>query len=425
MDRPYSVDERERQIDSLEKVKRKVSEEELPRPKSLLKALEGATIFSISELKALEKATYENPVISLYLRLSPEKLVPEKAGLLRAFHSLKTSALAERKEFMASLSRPQQETVMRDLAEIEAFLGEYLVPAFVHSLIVLKSGSELNRIVGVPNRTGDRLIIDVDPYVLSLEAILEESKKVLLIEVSKEESRLSLYHLGHRQEFDRIKSFVPTDTVDKSIPGKVQRHRLTHLQWHLKATADHAYRVLTQESCDAMVIMAEERVLHLFESFLPLAVQGKIIGRIFGSPDADTRDRRQIIEGVLRAYEAEQEIQAVNELNDYKPHQDVISGLQKVMEASNLFLLRRLVVSEGFNQAGFVCKEHHYLSLHEGACPFCNKPLLPVKNVVDEMVEIARLHGVRLTVLEQRPELLASCNGIAAVVYAPPAGASA
>ena len=115
----------------------------------------------------------------------------------------------------------------------------------------------------------------------------------------------------------------------------------------------------------------------------------------------------------------------MNELNDYKPHEDVISGLQKVMEASNLFLLRRLVVSEGFNQAGFVCKEHHYLSLHEGACPFCNKPLLPVKNVADEMVEIARLHGVRRTVLEQRPELLASYNGIAAVVYAPPAEASA
>jgi hypothetical protein len=50
---------------------------------------------------------------------------------------------------------------------------------------------------------------------------------------------------------------------------------------------------------------------------------------------------------------------------------------------------------------------------------------VPVKNVVDEMVEIARLHGVTVAVLEQKPELLASYNGLAAVVYAPPAQASA
>lgn len=117
--------------------------------------------------------------------------------------------------------------------------------------------------------------------------------------------------------------------------------------------------------------------------------------------------------------------QVMNELNHYKPHQDVISGLQEVMEASNLFLLRKLVVSEGLEQAGFVCKEHHYVSLHEEPCPFCNKLLLPATNVVDELVEVARLHGVAVTVVEQKPELLASYSEIAAVVYAPPAQASA
>jgi hypothetical protein len=41
------------------------------------------------------------------------------------------------------------------------------------------------------------------------------------------------------------------------------------------------------------------------------------------------------------------------------------------------------------------------------------------------MVEIVRLHRVTLTVFEQKPELLTSYEGIAAVVYAPPAQASA
>ncbi len=420
MDERYSVGEREHQIGSLPKVKRKVLAEELPRPKSLIEALNGSTIFSLNNLKALERAAYRGPVVSLYLRLSPEKVAPEKKGLLRSFHSLKTHALEERKAFITALPRQLQEALIRDLSEIEAFLAEYLVPAFVHSLVIFKSGSELNRIVGVPNRTSDNLVIDVDPYILPLEAILEGSERVLLVEGSKDESRFSIYHLGYWQQFDKITSFVPTDTVDRSIPGKVQRHRLTHLQRHLKQTANHAFRIFNDLSCNAVVIMAEERVLHLFENFLAIDLQEKVIGRVFGSPAADNRDRKQLIEDQLREYRMAREVSAVEELNNYKPHQDVISGLHDVMEACNLFLLRRLFVNENLKQQGFVCKEHHYLSLSEGSCPFCDKALAPVENVIDEMVEIARLHGVNIAIIEHKPELLAKYDGIAAIVYAPP-----
>jgi peptide subunit release factor 1 (eRF1) len=57
------------------------------------------------------------------------------------------------------------------------------------------------------------------------------------------------------------------------------------------------------------------------------------------------------------------------------------------------------------------------VSLDQGQCFFCGKQLLPFENIVDEIIEIARVHGVNLTVVEYSEDLLAAYQGIAAVLY--------
>jgi hypothetical protein len=163
--------------------------------------------------------------------------------------------------------------------------------------------------------------------------------------------------------------------------------------------------------------MAEDRVLHLLEENLHEAVKGKIIGRIPDSPDADARDRRELIEAAVRKHKADREAQAVEALSNYPSGQDIVSRLPDVIDVFNLFLVRKLLVAENLREKGFVCRQHHYVSLQGGECPFCGLALLPVENVVDEIIEIARLHGVDLTLLEYRQDLLARYNGIAAITY--------
>ena len=72
-------------------------------------------------------------------------------------------------------------------------------------------------------------------------------------------------------------------------------------------------------------------------------------------------------------------------------------------------------MNESLSEKGFVCGEHHYVSLKEEECPLDGKKLPSVENVVDELVEFSRLHGVKVTVIEKRQELLAKYGGIAAV----------
>jgi peptide subunit release factor 1 (eRF1) len=87
-----------------------------------------------------------------------------------------------------------------------------------------------------------------------------------------------------------------------------------------------------------------------------------------------------------------------------------------VIDAANLFLMRQLFLDDRLARAGYVCRNHHFLSLTAGPCPFDNQPLQPAENVIDELVEIARLHGVEVMLVTHRQDLLGPFDGVAAVL---------
>jgi hypothetical protein len=393
-------------------------------PRSLLRAMGAQQAISEETVRALVETEYTDPVISLYIALGADKVAPEPRGLLRAFHSMRTRAFEEHKDFIESLSKSQKATLEHDLEEIQAFLGDYFVPQHLRSLIIFRSGEKLNEVIGLLVPTKDVFKIDPDPYITPLEAVLEDDEKVLFVESVKDDTKFLLYQLGSCQQIDRAKSFVPTDTVDKSIPHRAQEHRLEHLRAHLRQVAGEIYQLYDQGACDLLVLMADSRVAALLDEYLHESLKPKIIARILDSPDADARDRKELIEAALHDHRTEKETKAIESLQNHKP-EEVVSSLGNVIKSQNLFLVRKLFVSEGLHQKGFVCKEHHYLSLEPGDCPFDNAKLLAAENVVDEIVEVARLHGVEVLIIKHRQDLLAQYAGIAAIQYAVPAQALA
>lgn len=385
-------------------------------PPSLLKIRHFDDAISVEDVKALAAARYQMPVVSLYLRFDPLKVVPRGRALLRVFHSLKDRALDERADWIESLSKPQRKQLRNDLDEIDEFLSDHSHPDGFRSEIIFKSGHELNRVITLPIRMRDGLTLDVDPYVLPIEAALEENEEVLFIEVSWNESRFLSYRFGHCQELGRMKASTPIrrgdgDTVDAA------RRRLTHFEWHLKNTAKKAYDLCRARSSNALILMGENRTAHFLEKYLHQSLTSKIIGRVYRDPVGDQHPRKDLIEDTLREYKKTKEVKAIEELKNYNPGEELVSGLRDVVEASNLFLMRKLFLADGVPAKGFLCGNHHYLSFADGPCPFCSKTLFPVESVLDELVEIARLHGVNVNIFEHQPNLLAEYEGLAALLY--------
>jgi peptide subunit release factor 1 (eRF1) len=389
---------------------------QLPQPTSLLKARQFESTLSPDQIKTFAKTGYQNPVISLYLQLNAEKVVPRGKALLRFFHSMKERVLADRTDWIETLSKDQRKQLRDDLDEIEVFLSDHTSPENVHSVIIFKSGTELNRVITLPVRMRDHLAIDVDPYITPLESALEENEKVLFVEISWTESLLALYHLGYYQEIGRIKPSIPPQPVDGDTRDAARR-RLTHFEWHLKNTAKHALDWFRFRSCQALVLMGEERVEHFLEKYLHESLSEKVIDRIYSAPANDRRPRKELIERAIHEHQSAKEAQAIEKIRSYKPGEELVSGLRDVMDACNLFLVRGLFVADGVPAKGFECRERHYLSFADEECPLCGKKLVAVDNLLDEVVRFALLHGAGVTVFENQPNLLAEYEGVAAVLY--------
>src|SRR5260370_38412326 len=102
MEPGQTSEKREKQIAPASDVKKKHGKKwREVRPESLRRAMTVPERVSKKDIKAIIAAEYSDPVISLYLSVHP---LPKKKALLRMFHSMKTHAIEERREYIESLA---------------------------------------------------------------------------------------------------------------------------------------------------------------------------------------------------------------------------------------------------------------------------------------------------------------------------------
>jgi peptide subunit release factor 1 (eRF1) len=387
-------------------------------PSTVRKGLAVEPPLTVQELRQLAQQRYDGPVISLYLNFTAKNLVGgERPIFLSVFHSLRHQELEARKAFIEAAGRNPRLRLQQDLQEIEAFLEE-LDPEGARSLALFKCGEQLNRVMRLPVRTTDSLMIDVDPFIEPLEKALEEQHRVLIVEVSKDEARFSVYLMGLEDPIEAVESFVPSEKVDAARPGKVQRHRQTHLQWHLEAVAQRAGKLFEGRGCDLVALIGDEPVLGELDTFLAKAIRPHVFARLPRVAGEDRGQRQARIEAALADRRKREERQVLADLGAYQAAGRLASGLPAVIEAANLVLIRRLFVSADLAPPGFVCPTHRYLALEPGSCPLGDEPLLAAENIVDELIEVARLHGAAVLVATDSKDLLAPYGGIVAVKLA-------
>jgi hypothetical protein len=411
-----TIEERERRVRGSRTTSAMVrAAEQVPGGDNLKAAFAQRPFINREELRKVAREHDEGPVITLYLNFAGERLVRDHPLFLTVFDSLRHRELETRKPYIESLPHAQRLRVPKDLDEVHAFLDGFN-PEGARAIVIFKQGARLNRVMPLPVRVADSLTIDIDPYVQPLEAILEEQRRVLTIDLSNEKTIVSVYESGYEEPLGTIKAFVPTESVDASGPDKVQRRRLTHLQWHLKSSAQLADRLFREQGADRLVLIGEDRITREFEDYLPRSLRDRLLTRVSLTPDANANQRRAAIDGALADERKREEEAAVGELGFYKGHGRLAAGLERVIDAANLFTMRQLFLDDRLARSGYVCRNHHFLSLTPGPCPFDNQPLLPAENVVDELVEIARLHGVEVMLVTYQQDLLGPYEGVAAVL---------
>ncbi len=412
-----TIEERERRVRGTRTTSTMArAAEQVPEGKTLTATFAERPFINREDLKTIVRQRYERPVITLYFNFNPDRLVRvDPPVFMSVFHSLRHQELEARKPFIEALPHAQRLGIPDDLRDIEAFLEGYK-PAGARSLVVFKSGTQLNRVMPLPVRVADSLTIDTGPYVEPLEAIMEEQHRVLVLDVGTEKTIFSLYELGFEEEVQSIKSSVPGDTAASSRPVRIQLHRLTHLQWHFKASAQAADRLFRERGCDLLALIGEETLVKEFEEYLSKALHEHLLVELHLSPEDGPNRRHSLLDEALAKQQAKDEDATIEQLGFFQGHGRLATGLEVVLDAANLFLIRQLVLDDELATPGYFCRDHHFLSLSPGSCPWDSLPLLATENVVNELLEFARLHGVEVMLVAQQHDQLTRYGGVAGVL---------
>ena len=180
-----SIEERERRVRGTRTTRTIVrAGQQVPAGDNLKAAFVERPFISREELRHIAGEHDDGPVITLYLNFAPHGGLGGQPALLTVFDSLRHEELEARKPYIESLPHAQRLRVPDDLADVRVFL-EGFEPEGARSIVIFKQGARINRVMPLPVRVADSLTIDVDPYIEPLEAILEEQRRVLVVDLSK------------------------------------------------------------------------------------------------------------------------------------------------------------------------------------------------------------------------------------------------
>jgi len=367
------------------------------------------------EIKQLVSRTYAEPVVSLYLNLTPDKVIRDKRVYLSVYNSMVREEM-KRLTHSPTLTHNQMESIKSDLHELFVYLTTYFDPEGIRSVVLYKSGKELNRIYLLPVRTTDRLTVGRIPDVSGLERVLARTFRVLLARVALDETVFQTYRLRSLWQEDRVESDGLPIQVDGGRAGKSQRHRLNLFRVYLRKVARRT-ETLMRQGYDNLIVTGDPRASGFLLEELKPDVREKIIDDVAILEEDGHNAIAEKLALRLEQMEAMEEERKMSDLGKLENNRQLVSGIAYVLEAQNLFLVRRLFIDESYRTPGWVCQNRHFASLREVRCPYCEQSLVRVGNVADELVEIAERHAADVTVVRHRPDLLAPFYRVAAEVY--------
>ena len=417
---PEHLEQRENHLAVRERMGRRARREPGRRatavPASLTQALATASVPSPAELRWLADQAPNAPVVSCYLRFGSAGAGHPRAHLAR-LRSLVDTARERYAKELAALPPWQRARTQADLEHLVAAV-DGLEPAGARALVAFRSGEALNvgYLLPVKPPGPDRVVVGPDPYLMPLAALLEEHPPVLVVQVGKRDARVLVARFGRLDEVEHLTSFATGDRVDVARPGKVQRHRLTHLQWHLRDCAHAASVAYREHGCTGLVLVGDEPVNAAFTDFLPTSLARAVIGRLPQPLSHAALAER--VGTVLSERQRATETRWADELAALAAADRLVTGLAAVIDAVDQFIVTRLALPAQAGPPGFLCPTaHHYLALEPGSCPYCDSRLITAEDAVDELVELCLRYGIERNLFIECPELLAPYHGAAAVLY--------
>jgi peptide chain release factor subunit 1 len=346
------------------------------------------------------------PVLSLYVGVEPGVRSEPRSRVDSLLHEVR-AAVDEQEDRVARLS------LQADVARLQEIARERRWrPGGVAFFSCDAAG--FHEEVELPRQVRDRAIVDADPWIRSMLAVLDELHRCCVVMLDREKARVwELYGKGMR-EVEAREDPAPRKRSRGGWHGLEEdrtRNRAGELaRRHFRRVAASLDSLFRRDRYELLAVGGHQEEIPAFLDFLPQPLRERLAGTFTIDPRTATAGeiKREATEIVDR-YEREEEERLVREtLERAAAGERAAVGLEQCLWAGTVTAIGQLLVDEGAVALGVVCDRCGAMALAGETCAVCGEPMREVPDVIDELAEAtiedggAVEHVVAETDLRQR-----------------------
>jgi peptide chain release factor subunit 1 len=322
------------------------------------------------------------PVISVYVQVDPGPSVHTRlSSLIDGIRPLGNDK---------SLPHDARLSLRRDLELITRMAAEERWKPWM-TVLFSCSGRGFYEEVSLPRAVGDRAVVDADPYLRPMLAVLDEYHRMCVVIVDEASAVVWQFYLGEIEQVERLrdpalrKPDFAYGMAEYRVHNKVEELANRHYR-RVATTLNDIFRV---QGFDLLAVGGRQYEVSTFTECLPRQLRERIAGTFtIDAATATPADVRRAAEQIMESYERAEERRLVAEIVEaVAEHRRAALGVEPCLLAGAFGAVQQLAVQQDASAPGVVCDRSDWLGLSGDTCPLCGASTHAVPDVIDELVE--------------------------------------
>jgi peptide subunit release factor 1 (eRF1) len=303
----------------------------------------------------------------------------------------------------------REKSVLQDLRRIEDYVRAGFDRSSTRGLAFFSCAArDLWKVFPLPVPVHSRVVVNDQPAVGQLEAVVHDYERIGLLLVDRQRIRLFVFDLDGLAEQQELTDELPRgfDLRGEKERGTVEHHVDALMQQHVKRAADLAWAAYREHGFEHLALGGTDAVATAVESALHPYLVERLAGRVPLTVSAGLDEIAAAARRVELGLELRREADAVSRLRRAVGggHRGA-TGLGPVLDALAARRVERLLVSRGYAEAGWRCAACPRLGHVGRSCPTCGREMHRVDDVVEEAVEDALAQSCRVEICAANADL--------------------
>ena len=313
-----------------------------------------------------------NPVVSLYLSLSPERLknrefVTEAKALLKRLD-------------VESLLKDEQRKIVR-------FLETKFNPSSRSVVIFSSPKDNFFQFYEVPIPVKSVCIVEKEPYIKPLIRLLEQYEKYCLVLVDGKKARIFSAYIGKLEEHTSILDDVPGWHKQGGwSQARFQRHIEQYIYEHLKRVADMTLTFFKREQFDRLIVGGHHDLVAHFKNILHIYLARRFFGEFRVDVDASGQEIEKRVFSLIKNIEKKENEKLMKRVLDNMGKM-AVSGIRDVVDVLNQGRIQVLLVDSDLGMKGWRCPKCHFISTGLRECEMCGVDTEKSEDIIENIIE--------------------------------------